>query len=285
MFFHRAVHPGPRSAPRYFLCAAVLALTVLTCCACQNIEFNAAPVTNQIYAMDTYMELTAYGKHAESAVDETTRMLCRLDAQLDRTSPESVVYAINHSEGKPILIDPEIRALLADAIGYGPFTQGKFDISIAPLADAWGFTKDEFRVPSSDELAAIMPDVGLDHIHLSEDQVLLDPGTEIDLGGIAKGYADEQAYNIFTANGVEHALANLGGDLLVLGDKANGQPWKIGIQSPFSADDPSQYAGVLDAVNVYVLTSGSYERYFEEDGKTYHHIIDPLTGSPASMAK
>ena len=282
MLFHSVFHLRPGSLSRCLRRAAVPLLMTAACCGCQRAASDAQPATGQVYAMDTYMELTAYGETASAAVEETSRMIYQLDALLDRTAAGSITYAINHAGGTPVPIDRTVHDLLAAAIEYGQFTQGRFDISIAPIADLWGFTQDAFHVPSDAEIEAVMPLVGLEHLHLSEDQVVLDAGSEIDFGGIAKGLAAEQAYAIFLDSGVEHALANLGGDLLVLGEKPGGEPWRVGIQSPFAADVPGQYAGILTLSDAYVLTSGSYERYFEENGTIYHHIIDPLTGSPSS---
>ena len=109
----------------------------------------------------------------------------------------------------------------------------------------------------------------------------LGPGQSVDLGAIAKGYAADQLCKVFDANEIPRALADLGGNVLAWGDRPDGAPWRVGIQDPAHPDDKNALVGVLEIVDSFAVTSGSYQRYFEQDGKRYHHIIDPATGYPA----
>lgn len=123
--------------------------------------------------------------------------------------------------------------------------------------------------------------VGMEHIHLTEDTATLDPGTQIDLGAIAKGYASDQLGALFQRSGVERGWVSLGGNVLAWGSRPDGDPWEVGIQDPAHPDESSALVCSLFLQDAFAVTSGSYQRYFEQDGKRYHHILDPKTGAPA----
>ena len=134
-----------------------------------------------------------------------------------------------------------------------------------------------------------MTHVGMEHVQLSGkssasagyENASLDPGTQIDMGGIAKGYASDRLSVIFQEHQIPQALISLGGNVLAWGSKPNGSAWRVGIQDPNAPSDPNAYVGILQLTDAFAVTSGSYERFFEQDGVTYHHIIDPSTGYPA----
>ena len=147
--------------------------------------------------------------------------------------------------------------------------------------DAWGFTGDQFRVPEQSELNELLKHVNSDEIQIQEEpahSVTLGEGQAIDLGGIAKGYTSDWVEQTFRANGIESGKISLGGNVFVLGGKPDGSDWRVGIKDP---RNESGLAAILSLRDAYAITSGGYERYFEENGKTYHHIIDPSTGYPA----
>lgn len=230
----------------------------------------------EFYAMDTNMAAAAYGGGAKSAVDETQREVCRLDALLSRTRPDSAVSLLNAGTG---LADPEVWDLLSAATGYSGATNGAFDVTVAPVVSAWGFTTDHYQVPDQSELDSLLPRVGSAHIHLGQESTIsLDAGTQIDLGGIAKGYASDRAEAVLAKHGVKSAKVELGGNVYVRGGKTDGSAWRVGVQDP---KNPGGFVGVLSLTDAFAVTSGGYQRYFEENGRRYHHIIDPATGYPA----
>ena len=160
-------------------------------------------------------------------------------------------------------------------------TDGAFDIAIYPVMEAWGFPTQNFRVPSADELTGLLKHVDAAKILYDKDTREIsfeDDQMKIDLGGIAKGYTSSRIMDIFKENGITSGLVNLGGNVQALGTKTDGSNWRVAVQSP---DDTEDYLGVLSIRDKAVITSGGYERYFEQDGVTYHHIIDPKTGYPA----
>ena len=236
----------------------------------------------QIFAMDTVMEIAAFGPQAEEAVSETESQIQELEKQLSRTLPDSDVSRINRNGTTPTTgIAAGTWALLEAALEYRDATDGAFDITIAPVMDAWGFTGDSFRVPERSELDELLKHVNSDEIQIQEEpahSVTLGEGQAIDLGGIAKGYTSDLVEQTFRANGVESGKISLGGNVFVLGSKPDGSDWRVGIKDP---QNEEALAVILPLRDAYAITSGGYERYFEENGKTYHHIIDPATGYPA----
>lgn len=230
-------------------------------------------------SMDTYMTITVYGTGAESVAAIAQEEIERLDGILSAESEGSEIYEINAAGGGTLSGD---AAYLVDiSLQLWEATGGAFDISVYPVAQLWGFTTGDYAVPSDEELAQTLELVGTDMLlwDSASSLLTLEEGMAIGLGGIAKGYSGDQITEIFEAYGVDGAIASLGGNIVVYGTKPSGDPWKVAIQDPA---DSSGYACVLSIdYSANIITSGGYERYFEEDGVTYHHIIDPSTGYPA----
>ena len=259
---------------RFSILIAALCLC-LTGCGKQTTEATA-----QIFAMDTVMEVAAYGEHAEQAVKSTEKRIEELENRLSRTKADSLVSGLNR-DGSIRHLTYDYWNLIARAKEYRDATNGAFDITIAPVMDAWGFTGDSFRVPEQSELDTLLKKVNSDAIQMlgsPSDSVTLGEGQAIDLGGIAKGYTSDLVEQTFRANGIESGKISLGGNVFVLGGKPDGSDWRVGIKDP---RNESGLAAILSLRDAYAITSGGYERYFEENGKSYHHIIDPATGYPA----
>ena len=239
-------------------------------------------VETQIFAMDTVMELTAYGSGAKDAVSQSEEAIQSLEAMLDRTSEASEVSVLNRSAGSPAAVSETLAELLRAALDYADATDGSFDVTIAPVMDAWGFTTDHQQVPDPSVLEALLPLVDSSLVTLEETAegaaVTLAAGQSVDLGGIAKGYVSDCVEAVFRQNGVTSGKISLGGNIYVQGGKPDGSDWRIGVRDP---QDESGFACILSLSDGYAVTSGGYERYFTQNGKTYHHIIDPATGYPA----
>lgn len=240
--------------------------------------------TEEVFAMDTYMTLTAYGANAEEAVKAGIEEIERLDALLSTGEETSEVAIINTDGGGELSEDT--LYLVERALEIFESTSGAFDITIYPVMDLWGFTTGNFAVPDEAALEAALALVDASQIICTEEEdgtgtITLAEGQEIDLGGIAKGYASGRVMEIFEEYGIESALISLGGNVHVLGNKTDGSQWRVGIQDP--EDDSSVLFG-LYVTDKAVITSGGYERYFEDEetGITYHHIIDPETGYSAN---
>ena len=260
------------------LAAAVLAACSLTACSSQQ-EMESI----QAFAMDTVMVVSATGGDTEAALQEAEDELYRLDGLLSRTRENTEVSSLNSAPaGTAVHVGREVRDLIAAALDFSDATDGAFEITLAPVSSAWGFTEDAFRVPSEEELQQLLSCVGAEHVHIQgEDAVSIDQGTQVDLGAIAKGYASDRVAEIFQEHGVTHGIVDLGGNTWVSGGNLEGNPWRIGVQDPARAGEADAYTGILQMSDGFAVTSGGYQRYFEEGGKTYHHIIDPATGYPA----
>ena len=259
---------------RFSILIAALCLC-LTGCGKQTTEATA-----QIFAMDTVMEVAAYGEHAEQAVKYTEKRIEELENRLSRTKADSLVSGLNR-DGSIRHLTYDYWNLIARAKEYRDATNGAFDITIAPVMDAWGFTGDSFRVPEQSELDTLLKKVNSDAIQMlgsPSDSVTLGEGQAIDLGGIAKGYTSDCVEAVFYDHEIENGKISLGGNVFVLGTKPDGSDWRVGIKDP---QNEEALAVILPLRDAYAITSGGYERYFEENGKTYHHIIDPATGYPA----
>ncbi len=261
--------------------ALFLLLALLT--GCGSVSPEKAHESIQVIAMDTPMLLTAYGETATKAVYAAEDVIRELDAQLSRTNPESDVSRLNAAGGQEIQVGKALQILLGMGLDCATATDGAFDITMAPIISAWGFTEDSFRVPDPSELETLLEsihDPGMTLVTVG-DRVQITEGYSVDLGGIAKGYAADRVAEVFEENGVECATAQLGGNVLAWGSRPDGDPWRIGLQDPNRPDNPEGFAGVLALSNAFAVTSGDYQRFFEQDGKRYHHIIDPATGYPA----
>ncbi len=256
---------------RRFVCLLLAALLALSLCGCGGTQESRL----ELFAMDTYMVITAEGGDTEEAVKSVSREISRLENALSRTIDTSSVSRLNDDGGARL--DEETASLLAAALTYSADTNGAFDVTIAPLVELWGITSDDPRVPSQEEIDALLPLVGSEHIHLDGREATLDEGCAIDLGGIAKGFASDKAADILSRSGADRACANLGGNVYVYSREGH-DAWNVAIQDPKGKDD---YVCILSLTDHFVVTSGGYQRYFTgPDGTVYQHILDPKTGYP-----
>ena len=236
--------------------------------------------TKQIFAMDTVMDFTAYGKDCEEAVDAAIKEVQRLDA-LFSTGDDSSELSILNRAGSGRGLSNDTIAIFRRGLEIYADTDGLFDFTVYPLMCLWGFPTKEYRVPSPEDLQEVLPLVDASKVRVGEDgmgEIHLGEGQQADFGGIAKGYASERVMEIYEEYGVTSGMVSLGGNVQVLGKKPDDSAWRVGIQDP--EGDRGELAAVLEAEDCAVVTSGGYERYFEEDGNTYIHILDPRTGRP-----
>lgn len=232
------------------------------------------------FSMDTYMEITVYGSKGEAAIASCKDEIYRLEALLSATDGSSDIGRINSSGVTDV--SPDTAEIIEYAKQIGEETDGALDITVYPVLKEWGFTTGDYRIPDSETLNALLQRVDFTQIRIEGSTlptVTVPSGVQLDSGALAKGYASDKAAELLKKNGIVSALINLGGNIMTVGSNPNGSPWKIGIRDPFSLDGN---IGVIEVTDKAVVTSGGYERYFTgEDGKIYHHIIDPATGCPA----
>lgn len=252
------------------LLPCLLALVLLCGCA-------AAPQaqTASFFAMDTAMELTVYG--GADLPGQVQALISDLEGQLSVTDPDSALYAVNAS-GSGTLTG-RANTLMGQALDLCRRTDGALDLSIYPVVRAWGFTTGDYQVPDDAALADLTALVDYTRIDYdpASGAVALPTGMEIDLGSVAKGCAGREAAQLLRQAGVASALLNLGGNIQTVGSRPDGDPWQIGVKDP-ATGQPMMVLSIRDQA---VVTSGGYERYFQQDGRTYWHIMDPDTGRPA----
>ena len=244
-----------------------LTCLVLACLLALSLAACGAPETEtlDIFAMDTYMSLVAIGDGGAEVLQACSARINALEQKLSRTIETSDVSRLN-ADGSALL-DADTAALLDAALQYSAETNGAFDVTIAPLVALWGITTDSPRVPSQEEIDALLPLVGSEHVRCA-----------IDLGGIGKGYASDETAELFSESGISGGFVSLGGNVYVHGVTAEGKPWNVAVQDPRNTEN---YACTLRLTDAFVVTSGGYQRNFTApDGTVYQHIIDPATGYP-----
>ena len=236
----------------------------------------------QTYAMDTIMDLKAEGENAPAALQEAEKEIFRLDNLFSVSKKDSEINRINqHAGSSPVLVSSETAQLLIKAKEINQQTENAFSVTIYPMVDAWGFMKEVKQVPSQEVIEDRLPLVNDDELvvdGLTNQVQLMQPGMAVDLGGIAKGYLSDRVTEIMTQHGVKSAILSLGGNISAIGVRADGKPWQVALQDPL---DNQKFVGIIHVRDASVITSGGYQRNFEQDGRIYHHIIDPVTGYPA----
>ncbi len=234
--------------------------------------------TKELFAMDTYMTVTAYGDNAETAVSESLKEIQRLDALLSTGSDSSEITLLNNS-GSAVLSE-DSRYLFEKADSIYKSTNGAYDITVFPLMRLWGFQGDDPSLPTETDIKKTLELVGMDRVKYDNGKITLGSGQSVDFGGIAKGYTGDRIMKIFEEYDIISGVISLGGNVQCYKIKTDGSLWRCGITDP---NDPSGMIGKVEVADKAVITSGGYERFFtdEKTGKTYHHIMDPSTGYSA----
>lgn len=261
------------------LTAASMLFSGIWGCAPQRLLAAEDSVSDTGFYLDTVITITAYGTADESVIDDCFSLVSQYEALFSRTAEGSDIWNVNHSQGKPVTVSEETGELIALALQYSELSDNAFDITLAPYSILWDFQNNPGNVPSEADIAEAGKHTGLSNLHVDKNIVTLeDPEGAIDLGGIAKGYIADRIKDLLLSRGIDSALINLGGNVLAVGAKPDGSHWKIGIRRPFA--DASELSAVVPVTDQSVVTSGTYERYFQVDGTIYHHILDPATGYP-----
>lgn len=255
--------------------SAVILCCILGLCGC------AKKLPDQtFYALDTVIELRQMEGAAQETVQQAQQRVMELENLLSCHKEGSDIWRINEQPYEaPVQIAPETYALLQRAKEISLKTEGRFDVTIKPLADLWNVKQAE-KPPAEAEILRTMDRVGFPNLTLHEDGTVtrLSPDTQIDLGGMAKGMIADEVKKLLQEAGVQRGIIDLGGSITLIGEKEQGKLWTVGIKNPFQTGE--SYAK-LTVADTSVVTSGGYERYFTYEGRDYHHIFDPYTGYPA----
>lgn len=247
-----------------------------------NKSAHKKSVTKTNFLLDTMIKIQAFGPDAPKAIDKVFERISDIEKKMTVKDVSSEVIEINNKSGESFYpVSPDTFYVIKKGLYYSESSNGMFDITVGPLVELWGIGTDTANIPTDEEIKRALAKVDYRQVELNEEQHsvrLKKTGMAIDLGGIAKGYAADEAIRILQQNGIQNALIDLGGNLYALGTKPDNKPWKIGLQNPFATR--GNIFATIQVADKTLVTSGIYERYFTQNGKRYHHILDTTTGYP-----
>ncbi len=265
----------------FAVCAACVFLLVAAC------RKSRQPVEDVRMLMDTVVRISLHGtgmpeKEVRSVIDSTFRLMQKLENELSVHVDSSAVSLCMRRAGQgPVQVPAEVAGLIQTANALSRASSGAFDISVGVLEEVWGFYTETPHVPATSLVQEKLRLVNYRDIEVAQDRVFLKmKGMRFDLGAIAKGYIIDRAVGYLKEKGATAGIVDAGGDIRIFGSPPHRNAWRIGILHPRS-EDKMMY-GVLNVGECAIATSGDYERYFFEDGRRFHHIMDPATGFPAS---
>lgn len=217
---------------------------------------------------------------ADEEVLKGCEQICKkYDVMFSRTNESSEIYKINNASGNAVEVSDDTITIIKKGIYYSEISKGAFDITIGSVSALWDFKSAEHKIPSKKDIRDAKSHINYKDILINGNTVqLADSKTQIDVGALAKGYIADRLKEYLLENGVKHALINLGGNVLAIGSKADGSDFNIGIQKPF--DESGEPITSVKISDHSIVTTGIYQRYFEQEEKIYHHILDPDTGYP-----
>ena len=264
---------------KFIIGILILSIIPLYGCAYKR---DTEPISKTEYMLGTICTITLYDDKPEFVIDKAFNRVKQIEDKMSVNKSGTELDAIAEGSGKKyVKVSDDTFYVLEKGKYYSQQSGGSFDITVGPLVKLWGIGTDHARLPEYKEIQAKRALVNYKDLLLDKKNkkvMLARTGMSLDLGGIAKGYAADEAARVLKENGVKHAIINLGGNVLALNSNPQGKPWKIGVQDPFQSR--GNVVASLEVTNKTVVTSGIYERYFKKDGKIYHHILNPFTGYP-----
>ena len=278
----------------FFATALVMSSAVLSGCSAQtkSRENTAAdsqePISATAIKLNTAVTVTIYDSNDRDLLTECMNLCDKYENVFSRTASDSELYKLNHRTLTPVegtedtyQVSDSLAELISKGLDYSELSKGAFDIAIEPLTSLWDFTAEDPQVPEDSLIQAALPKCDYHNISVDKDKneiTLKTDDTAIELGAIAKGYIADRLKDYLVSQNVKSAIINLGGNVLCIGEKPDNSAFKIGIQKPFA--DRSETIAVMDIKDKSVVSSGIYERCFEQDGTLYHHLLNPETGYP-----
>jgi len=283
----------------YRIILFILLISLLLLIGCENKQ-QGKQISETRLLLDTYCTITIHGDVDNGLLDEAFALCAELERLFSITIEGSDIWRINHAEGEPVEIHSRTAEVIKAGLEFSELSDRMFDIAIGRLTRLWDFGSGEQHIPSDADIETALQSV--EHAEIFVDgnsiriakplrQAIIDgdiirhtepPGENlyawIDLGAIAKGYIADLIAGFLIERGVSGAMIDLGGDVVTVGNRVDGNPWRIALRKPFGSMD--EWIGIVEASDVAVVSSGIYERQFEMDGIIYHHILDPNTGMP-----
>ncbi|WP_347489895.1 FAD:protein FMN transferase [Desulfoscipio sp. XC116] len=261
---------------------AAFMLLAFACAGCSTAQ-EQEPYTAQDFLLDTEITITIEDSRAPEICAAIFQRIAEIEKKMTLFSEDSELAKLNAQAGlKAVKTSADTHYVLTRAITISTLTQGAYDPTIGPLVKLWNIGSGLAVIPGEADIQRAISLVDGNSLQISNNghtAMIARPGQVVDLGGIAKGYAGDEAKRILLEHGVRQGIINLGGNVMAVGAKKDGAPWRVGIQNPLAAR--GTYLGIVYATDKAVVSSGGYERYFIKDGRRYHHIMDPDTGYPA----
>ncbi len=265
-----------------YILLIILFLLLLVVWGCN--KANNEPIKKTTFALDTIISITIYDSKDEDVLNSAIDLVESYEKIFSNTLAESELFKLNNRVLMNKSISPykyqisdELSELLKYGLEYSLLSNGSFDITIEPLSSLWDFKAKETKVPDINLINDAVKKVDYKNVKLEGNIITLEnDDTRIEVGAIAKGYIADKVKDYLLEQGVERAIIDLGGNILCIGGKKDSMPFKIGIQKPFAGHN--EVIATMDITDMSVVTSGIYERYFIEDDKIYHHILNPVTG-------
>lgn len=277
-----------------FTASLILCQAVLSGCSTQTksgentVADSQEPISATAIKLNTAVTVTIYDSKDKDLLTECMNLCDKYEKVFSRTSADSELYKLNHRKLTPVegtedtyQVSDDLAELVSEGLDYSQLSEGAFDIAIEPLTSLWDFTAEDPQVPKDSLIQAALPKCDYHNISVDKDKneiTLKTDDTAIELGAIAKGYIADRLKDYLVSQNVKSAIINLGGNVLCIGEKPDNSAFKIGIQKPFA--DRSETIAVMDIRDKSVVSSGIYERCFEQDGTLYHHLLNPETGYP-----
>lgn len=261
------------------LAGIVLGAGILSGCAAQ--KKDAEPLRRSEFLLNTFVTITLYDKDEEKLLEEAVKLCRDYEEKLSKTVEGSEIYQINHREAgvKAMEVSDETAEMIEKGLYFSSLSDGAFDLTIEPLSSLWNFTGEVKEVPDARAIREAAERVDYRKLSVEGNQVrFLDDQVNIEPGAVAKGYIADRLKAYLKDQGVESGLIDLGGNILCIGSRPDNTPFKIGLQKPYF--DRKETVAVLNITDQSVVTSGVYERCFEQDGVRYHHLLNPKTGYP-----
>ena len=241
------------------------------------------PITATAFKLNTVVKVTIYDSQDEKILQDALALCDKYEKIFSRTRTDSEIYLLNEGklpqEDGYYILSEECAELIGKGLYYSELSGGAFDITIEPLSSLWDFTSGEKQIPDPQTLVEAQKHVGYEKVELKGNKIRFqEDGMGLELGAIAKGYIADKIKEFLISEGIESAVIDLGGNVLCIGARPDGEAFRVGIQKPFAdRNETVATAGIRDRS---VVSSGIYERYFEKDGKLYHHILNPKSGYP-----
>lgn len=261
-----------------FLISLLTVILIFTLSACSKPPLEDPIKTTGIY-FDTVISIEIWGSTDETILEHCEDICAQYEQLLSRTIDTSDISRINSARGAKVQVDAKTAEVIRKGLYYSQLSEGGFDITIAPLSELWDIKNNPGNIPDQSAIDEAKSHINYKNVVLEGNTVSLkDPEAAIDLGAIAKGFIADELKAYLIEQGIEHALINLGGNILAVGGKASGENFHVGIQRPF--DERNTVMTSVDVNGKSVVSSGTYERYFKKNGKIYHHLLNPFTGYP-----